>query len=730
MFARAEGPLSFPDSDVAFLGDAANGATDEVAGAPPQASPDASTGGGQDDGGARFSETTTQEVGVDEADVVKTDGENLFILDSQTLRIVSLESADGLSLAGEITLEGFGREMFLHGDTVVALTETHGGFFYALDGPVAVSVDAIGDAVDESLAVDISSSTADVEPGQDAPPAVDEPGDDSELIVVDQEQPPVEAGDVDIAPQFSRPQTIVTLIDVADPTSPTVISQTKLDGTSVSSRMIDGVLHLVVANYQAYYFDVLPQLGRAEFAAPQVDVETILPQFSRVEDGEVVASGALLSWEEMYRPTDPDGFGVVTVASMDIEQRGEISAKGIVAEPGLVYSSLQALYLTDTNYDFRGNARETTDIYKFEYVGGETVPTATGTVRGRVLNQYSMGEYQGNLRVATTVRATFSDFGGQSGPFNNVYVLHPTEDALEVMGSIENIAERETIQSARFAGDRGYLVTFEQIDPLFTLDLADPANPTIVGELKVPGFSTYLVPMDQDHVLAVGQYIPENGFFFGQGVQLSIFDVSDFANPQLAHTVVIGEGGSAWSEALHNPKAFTYFAEEGLVALPITIYEAFEFFDDIDFVVDELSAEEDASSGETGSDPQPDDLDEPISIEPTEPLEPTEPAEPIEPIAVPEPYINGGFDGLIVYRVSVDGGFEELGRLSTRFEDAGIRWGGSFTRGVFVEDDVLAVTNFGVKAASIANPAQPIQELLLYNPTVTPIEADSSIDVR
>ena len=237
-------------------------------------------------------------------------------------------------------------------------------------------------------------------------------------------------------------------------------------------------------------------------------------------------------------------------------------------------------------------------------------------------------------------------------------------------------------------------MTFEQIDPLFTLDLSDPTNPRVVGELKVPGFSTYLVPIDQDHLLAVGQHVPPPGEFGAWGVQLSIFDVADFAQPLLMDSVTIGDDTGAYSEALYNPKAFTYFAERGTVALPVSIYE--QYFGGIDevFIADDggiTSGSGGGSSGSTGatSPPSSTDGDMAVADEPSS-------DDSIES----EPYVPGGFDGLVVYSVSVDSGLTEIGRISTRFPESGVYWS-SFTRGVFVGDDVLAVTDYGVHGAVV-----------------------------
>jgi hypothetical protein len=629
-----------------------------------------------------FSQTTIQEEGVDEADVVKTDGTYLYIIDSASggslLRIVRAQPPEQLGELGTAVLQGYGREIYLHEGKVVALTETFGGF---------VALGGSGVVIDPLPAPD---ATVDSDTTADS----DAAGAETAIGTVESDF----VGSV----QFERPRTIVTVVDVSTPENPTILSQTKFDGTQSSSRMIDGVLHLVLSNFQDYYYDVLPMLGQPELDLATVDTTEFLPKYERA-DSEGAASGSTVTWREMYRPTDPDGFGVVTVVSLDVDNDAEFTAVGVVAEPGLIYSSLNALYLTDTEFDFSRTTRETTDIYKFAYVDRGAEPVATGSVPGRILNQYSMGEYQGHLRVATTVGPTFSPFGFVTDPgHNSVYVLEQSAAVLQVIGRVEDIAPRETIQSARFVGDRGYIVTFEQIDPFFTMDLSDPRNPRVVGELKIPGFSTFLVPMDADHILAVGQYIPEDGSFFGRGVQLSIFDVSDFANPRLAYNVVLGAEGGAYSEALRNPKAFTYFAQRGLVALPINLFDnsralgGFEFGGGLlDETVDAVPVGEVDSGSSAGSDG-------------AEIL-------PDEPITDVEPFVPPGFDGLVVYSVSAEEGFREVGVISTRFEDAGI-FSSSFTRGVFIADDVFAVTNHGVRGAPLANVQSAPFQLLFQTP--------------
>ncbi len=689
------------------VGEGANGAEDAFdSAAPPSASPDTdgAVSSGDNVDQSDFSQTTEQEEGVAEADVVKTDGEYLYIINGESLKIVHAVPSQQLSLMSEVSLEGFGREIYLRGDTVVALTNTFGGFI-AVDGPFIL--------LDEEVTTN-SGSASGSGGSVDAPITGDVNVDgDGEPIVTDVE--------LDFEPefQFERPKTRVTIIDVADRANPRVISTTSFDGSTSDSRMIDGVLYLVLANYQTTFLSVMPTIGTPQFDPTTLEPDTFLPRFESTDADGNESSGQAVTWESLYRPEDPDGFGIVTVAAVDIDAGGSFTTVGVVAEPGLVYSSRTALYLTDMNFDFFGNTREMTDVYKFAYTDRTAKPVAVGSVPGRILNQYSMGEYEGFLRVATTVGPTFSAFD-RTESVNQVYVLQQQDDTLSIVGSVGGLAPRETIQSARFIGDRGYVVTFEQIDPLFTLDLSDPTNPRVMGELKVPGFSTFLVPMDADHILAVGQYIPDE-FFGNRGVQLSIFDVSDFSKPTLKHNVVLGENSGASSEALFNPKAFTYFAEKGLISLPLSIFEErFFFAPEVDIAVDPSDISDAVVSSPTpdvvgGGRRSPEDSTTAQVLEGAPPDELTS-----DLVSSDEMISSEGFDGLVVFSASVDDGFNELGRLSTRFSDAGFFYS-SFTRGVFIDDSVYAITDIGVREALIADPATVTRELLLRE--TKPIDA-------
>ena len=223
----------------------------------------------------------------------------------------------------------------------------------------------------------------------------------------------------------------------------------------------------------------------------------------------------------------------------------------------------------------------------------------------------------------------------------------------------EDLAPGEQIYAARFMGARGYLVTFVNIDPLFTLDLSDPTAPFVAGELKVPGYSDYIHPYGEDYLITVGKDaipVPEHNMAWYQGLQLSVFDVSDFADPRLLHKEILGDRGTG-SEATDNHKAFTFWPGRELLALPVDLHEH--------------------------------------AAPPTEPWE----------------YGTRTFSGLYVYRLSSENGFSLLGRISTENEDGPRMW----TRGVFNQDRVYALTNNAIRSTPI-DPIQDIPQVISFNP--------------
>ena len=578
-----------------------------------------------DDGaaGEDYSTTTTQEEGVQEADVVKNDGTYIYVLSDSMLHIVQADPGESLQRLSSTPLDGYGQDLYLLESQVVALTRPN--VVYGMPEPLAAQ-------------------------GMIAPPFC------------------------------YRSRVQVTVIDVADRSNPVIESTTWFEGDLSSSRMIGNVLHLILANYPDFFEPVIEYRNEQPTVADvDADADTILPNYAVTVAGGEPVSGNTVDWPNFYYPIDPDGYGMTMVVSLNINTPEDFHSVGVVAHPGNIYASTEALYLTDSSYDFWGDTRQLTDIYKFALADDGPALAAVGAVPGRILNQYSMSEYQGYLRVATTEGAR--GFWSNSTLGNGVYVLAEAGEELDIVGQTENIALGEEIKSARFSGSKGYLVTYEQIDPLFTLDLSDPTNPQVIGELKVPGFSTFIIEMDENHLLTVGEGALDDMFGWTQGVQLSIFDISDFANPQLAFTEHIGDP-NAWSEALYNPKAFTYFAAEDLLALPVEIHGYGPVFEpDIEPLVDDR--------GEPG-DADGDDVDEG-----TDDGDAGDPAG--EAMPPPEE-----FYGLYVYRVTPENGFEFLGRMSTVLDDDRYYYGG-FTRGVFMNANVFAAGERGVVGAPLTD---------------------------
>jgi hypothetical protein len=209
---------------------------------------------------------------------------------------------------------------------------------------------------------------------------------------------------------------------------------------------------------------------------------------------------------------------------------------------------------------------EQSSIHKFALEGVDTRYLGSALIRGHVLNQFSMDEREAVLRVATS-----SGWVPDPAVSSNVITLAERNGQLSIVGQLNGLAPDEDIRSVRFDGARGFLVTFKKTDPLFVIDLSQPAAPKVLGELKIPGFSTYMHPLDADHVLAVALDADDQGSFaYFNGIQLQIFDVTQLGAPRLMHKTVIGTRGST-SDGLTNHLAFNYFASKGLLALPMTV---------------------------------------------------------------------------------------------------------------------------------------------------------------
>ena len=216
---------------------------------------------------------------------------------------------------------------------------------------------------------------------------------------------------------------------------------------------------------------------------------------------------------------------------------------------------------------------EKTSIHKISIDKEKVEYKNFAEVKGQVLNQFSMDERDGFFRIATTKNKSWSQFidEKEADSYSNVYIL---DENLKQVGALEGLAKGERIYSVRFMGKKAYMVTFKQTDPLFIIDLAEPANPKVLGELKIPGFSNYLHPYDENTLIGIGKEITEDpsGRVMAGGLKISLFDVSQADKPVELDKYVAGDTGSD-SVALYDHKAFLFSKEKQLLALPVSLTE-------------------------------------------------------------------------------------------------------------------------------------------------------------
>lgn len=619
--------------------------------------------GGDDSGGdgpSSYSETNVQEEGVDEPDLVKTDGDYLYVAHGSELSVVRSWPADETGKIGSVELDGTPFALFLRGDRAAVLAtvwEYHdaGGGSESGSDPDRGESTGSGDAPDW-------------------------------------------AGDSDL---YMSTSTRISIIDLRDRSAPEVLREIDLEGWYTDARMIDGDIY-VVSNLYAWFPDGLWELV-SSLPLPEVDdwsdeaaldeaADTaralllpsvlaftgsmseaeLLPEVRDQVPGEDADPVLLTQCTDVYHPEGISSPAVLTVTHVDLDEGDAgsvVTGTGLLSDGWEVYASADNLYIAQTSWwdwwSWDEDMDLHTDVHKFELAGADTRYLGSGRVDGWVLNQYSMSEQDGYLRIATT---DFNWWWGDSDttdPANNVFVLQERDGALEQVGELRGIAPGEQIYSARFMGDVGFLVTFEQMDPLFTLDLSDPTAPRIVGELEVTGYSSYLHPAGEDHLLAVGMEGTETGEILG--FQVSLFDISNLAAPTLSDRFLVESDDWSWSESLWDPHAFTYFAD----TLSVPIYT-----DDYD--------------PDTGADES--------------------------------------FSGLLVLDVDLDaGGLTELGRVdhsdiaasSTCPDDP---WDdctdtGDFAwmrRSVVIEDWLYSISNYGIKVTALRDPTTEVAQVIWY----------------
>jgi len=380
----------------------------------------------------------------------------------------------------------------------------------------------------------------------------------------------------------STAQLVVTVYDVSDPASPGFLKQTKLDGYLYDSRMVEGKLYAVVTNYTwvdgpevidrdgSLYYE-----SEAAYRARLAHDPAVLglPGYTaRVAAAGPAHTGDLLDGGATFvndNPEAADENTLTSVVMLDTDAAGAdpIATTTVTGWGGTLYASRDALYLLSADWT---DTAIRTDIFKF-HMGVDAVPlVASGHVTGVVNNQFSADQRGDYLRVATTE----NNWATNEPTTSSVYVMKQLADELNTVGGVTGIAPGEQIYATRFVGDRAYVVTFERTDPLWVLDLAEPAHPSIMGELQIPGFSRYLQPIDETHLLGIGRGADADGR--AQGVQLSLFDVTDATHPRRVDTYqpprAQGEAAT-WSDAEWEHHAFNYIRDKHALAFPFGTYD-------------------------------------------------------------------------------------------------------------------------------------------------------------
>ncbi len=446
-----------------------------------------------------YSKTNVQVEGVDEADIVKTDGKYIYVISGSKLLIVDAYPPENAKVVSEVALKETPLEIFVNGDKLVLFEQQQ---YRAYDAPIEGETDS-GDIVVEHI-------------------------------------------------NYETPATNAIVFDIADRKAPRIIGSLTVSGAYFDSRMIGDYVYFVAQQPIDYYSREVP-----------------LPLIMGGDETRVIQAP-----EIYYFDTPDSSYSYSNIISINLKSGQTESEVVLTGTSQSMYVSEKSIYMAHTKwlgwnyYDEaikkgESPATEKTVVHRISTNNGEIKYRSSGEVPGTVLNQFSMDEYENYFRIATTSNVIGGEIAG--GLQNNVYVL---DSNLNIVGKLEGLAEGEKIYSVRFMGKKVHLVTFRQIDPLFVIDLSNPRAPKVLGYLKIPGFSDYLHPYDDNHLIGIGKDATEMGQV--KGMKLSLFDVSNVAEPKEISRYYIGGPGTD-SEALKEHKAFLFSREKNLLAIPVSI---------------------------------------------------------------------------------------------------------------------------------------------------------------
>ena len=528
--------------------------------------------------GTDFSGTNNQEQGVDEADFVKTDGYYIYFLNGDTLVILGVPEFGELEALSSNLIEGTPQAMMLDGDRLVVIS--------TVSSWNIPSTNSLYQAMDWDEGYNSWRTSS---------------------------------------------LTKFTVFDITDRSNPDLERELFLEGSYITAREVNGTIRTVSHAWieipqMKSWLDLPEDYWRLDYDDPsrrvirekvayltmlensealdKITIGDIIPRVYERINGAVIIHGLSDGdCNDFVAPEDGLNRGFNSIFTFDLTaDRFNFDADHIVGNYPMVYASQDQLILTENAWDWwwywgeGQDGQEATNIHTFDISNPEeTVYTGSGRVAGTILNQFSISEYQGVIRVATTEGQWARWWMENPEPMTSSVItmaiqINSTtgERTLQQIGKVGDIAPEERIWSARFDGDRAYLVTFRQIDPLWVIDLSNQSNPIILGELEVPGVSTYIHPLSKDALLTIGMGpAGEDGLGLDwSSIQLSMFNISDPTTPTLSNVLSlspVNDDSDQWvwsySEASYEHKAFQYWAPKDMLAIPLSTYRYLSWYD-------------------------------------------------------------------------------------------------------------------------------------------------------
>ena len=555
--------------------------------------------------GVDFSGTNNQEQGVDEADFVKTDGSFVYMINkgysdfgrypSGKLHILVIPEAGNISYLTNISIEGRPTEMLLVDDTAVVYSNVQIYSYYEEKHP-------LDDVVKKKRKAPISTDSSE----------------ESEDIIMD-----YDFGYYYRTTSFTK----LTVLDLTNRSSPQISKELYIEGGYQTARESGGTVRMVsygwmeidglktwldFSDYGTYWeldwdsskreqiwMEVMNEtIEYNDKVIDQSPLDDLLPRIYEKSGDNITTHKYTESGDgncqNFAAASDSTGQGITSIMTLDLlEENFSFNADHILSNWATVYASGDVMVMAEASQsswwfwgEEESNYQEMTNLHVFDISNpGQTDYIASGRINGTIQDQFSLSVQDGNIRVCSTTGQWGRWWMDNPEPMlSHVFVLGLNADETEyqVIGKVGDIAPDESIWSARFIGDKAYIVTFRNIDPLWTIDLSEPTNPRIIGELKIPGVSTYIHPVGDTHLLTIGIAGDDEGLDWGV-TQISFFDVSDFSNPILESELKLnpapnGENGWSYShsEATYEHKAFQYWESDGLLAIPMSTSRWFE----------------------------------------------------------------------------------------------------------------------------------------------------------